>query len=358
MKWPKGRLVLALCLGTLMVQACTVERTVGRTEDGDWASPQRAYRIPIALDTEPFEGLADVPVLLRLPKAVFGGVETSPDGADLDLRSADTGEALAFEVDTWTSEGESLLWVHGLADGPDGETEGAQPTVAHLYFGTTDDPGGASQSGERVFGDDYLAVHHLSAPPFEDSSPSGSALSDSGSSATEGLFGTARRFGPGGAKMALSTAAFPDAAEPVTVCMWVRPSRSISGFQSIFGYGTPPRVLQEHAGEVWLRSGDDITIARDALTVDTWTHLCAAIQTDNIDLYTNGALAAENSSDGYGAANGPASIGQVMGFDSGFEGDIDEIRITGSFASAARVGQEYRAMVESWLVPQVLETRP
>ena len=57
--------------------------------------------------------LSDFPLLVRLSTAISGfdyGDFQGTDGSDLHFEDA-SGNALAYEVDTWNPQGESLVWV-------------------------------------------------------------------------------------------------------------------------------------------------------------------------------------------------------------------------------------------------------
>ncbi len=128
----------------------------------DWT--RYAKKFSVTFSGAPAAALHNFPVLVRLS-------EGSPSGfsyADClranggDLRFADSGgKLLASEVDTWNTNGESLVWVKvpSLAAG----------TRIKAYYGWSAAP---AVDGSKVWDGDYVGVWHLGEPalPLAESS--------------------------------------------------------------------------------------------------------------------------------------------------------------------------------------------
>src|SRR5690606_8594121 len=124
-----------------------------------WASTPHTHRLPITFSATAGDVAEDVPMLVRIPADAFATLDTLPGADELDLRASDTGTQIPFDIDTWDPEGESLLWIRW-------PTLPEPGPVGHLYFGGTPE---TLPTGE-VFPEPFLAVHHMSGPPFVDAS--------------------------------------------------------------------------------------------------------------------------------------------------------------------------------------------
>ena len=127
----------------------------------DWT--RYAKQFAVTFSGAPAAPLQDFPVLVRLSEGLPVGFSYADclraNGGD--LRFADAGgNLLASEVDTWNTNGESLVWVKvpSLAEG----------TRIKAYYGWGNAP---AVDGAKVWDDDYVGVWHLgeSALPLAES---------------------------------------------------------------------------------------------------------------------------------------------------------------------------------------------
>ena len=324
----------------------------------DWGRYARQFSVTFS--GAPAAALADFPVLVRLS-------EGSPVGfsyADClranggDLRFADAGgNLLPSEVDTWNTNGESLVWVKvpSLAAG----------TRIKAYYGW----GGApAVDGSKVWDGDYVGVWHLgeSALPLRESSgvstPFGvsSNLAAAAFSAV-GEIGGAVDFTKteGGTRPWLSAEDDDDldGFGSFTVEVWTKRS-STSGNKFVLSKREPGSsevsysVFQTGGGVGALGiSTDGSTTANIlaggnsgmSLTWDQWSHQAyvrdvAAMKAFG---YVNGNQTGEpalNSSDRIYAGSAKLYLGnQTSGRPEAFNGLADEVRISRVARSAAWV---------------------
>lgn len=248
---------------------------------------------------------------------------------------------MPLEVDSIEPDGDILLWIAVPTDSEPG-------VVGHVVVRDQ-----VPNVVSTPFGEPYFAVHHMNMVPFEDASSGGSVLADQGTEETLGRVGQAREV-VRDSVMLLSTDAFSEQAVPLTVSMWMRPARTISGFQSVFGYGSPERTIQEHGAGIWYRMSDDSVYVRDVAVVGEWLRVAVAVEADRARRYVNGVLASEGDGS-FSTRPSLAAFGRLEDVDQHDEGAIDEFRIRARADSTERIRAEYQAMTEPWLS---FEARP
>ena len=135
----------------------------------DWG--RYAKQFSVTFSGAPAAPLQDFPVLVRLSEGSPSGFSYADclRGNGGDLRFADSGgNLLASEVDTWNTNGESLVWVKvpSLAAG----------TRIKAYYGWSAAP---AVDGSKVWDGDYVGVWHLGEPalPLAESSGVGTPFS-------------------------------------------------------------------------------------------------------------------------------------------------------------------------------------
>ncbi len=125
--------------------------------DNDWA--KYTHKFPVTFENYAGAALTDFPVLVRISESSISGFDYDdclrPNGAD--LRFADEGgNLLASEVDTWNTNGTSLVWVKV-------PTLNAS-TKLTAYYGWASGP--LSDSAE-VWDTDYKAVWHMNGTALQ-----------------------------------------------------------------------------------------------------------------------------------------------------------------------------------------------
>ncbi len=132
-----------------------------------FATPRKAVDFTVSGYTGA-STLANFPVLVRIsPERIsgFSYADCAADGADIAFTDAN-GNALAREIDTWDTTGESLVWVRvpSLANG-------TVITMTYTDPSVTAQP--ASQTDGSVWSAGYAGVWHMNSSSPADASASG-----------------------------------------------------------------------------------------------------------------------------------------------------------------------------------------
>lgn len=160
--------------------------------------------------------LADFPLCVRFPASL----NLPADASGLRFLAAD-GRSLAFEIETWDPDGESVAWVKlpALAQGTKISAVWGRPFAAR---------GGAHDTAVWA-ASDYAAVWHLASSA--DSSPHGRDFTvDTLSTAVSGVTGGARDFaGASGRHMTCADShLLEDIAGAFTISGWIRRTTDLS----------------------------------------------------------------------------------------------------------------------------------
>jgi biopolymer transport protein ExbB len=259
--------------------------------------------------------LSPQPVLLRLHAGNFDFKTAKPDGSDLRVMAADDRTPLPFQVEFWDAKAEvGLIWVR-LA-----EVSSASPTSLYVYSGNAKaTPGG---DAARVFGQDLLTWHFADQGAPQDASGHHNAGSAGGGRTPSGIIGPALRT-DGRAAVGLPPAfVWPGAG---TLSLWVRTEAVQSGTL----FEAPGAIrLGLDGGRLTLAAAGQSAAAGEPLTPGTWTHVAVVFEANRTELFINGKSAAKLDV-GAKAAQGQAVLAQ------GFQGLIDEVRITQAVATPA-----------------------
>ncbi len=340
------------------------------------------------------EPLSGFPVLVRI-------AETSPSGFSYDdLQSKSTGDDIAFvdmdgagipfEIDTWNTNGTSLVWVRLPS-----MTNGTQFVMCW----------GSASSGKAVCNanpwSDYTGVWHMGEETtgittIHDSTTNaldGTSVATS-SSKTDGKVGRARFITSNTnnksgkpydsgvtvdmtddpAKLAVVDAIVPE----FTASFWVRPQNNAQWWYFITrkaadlnpGWGLQNGAEGNTASfKVFRAYGSTETDSQcmnltgvNGLAKGTWTKIDAVWMADKaFKLYVNGALAkegtlvnaAENGNQtklGIGGSMAPPPLDQNLGDNHkngrGVYGDMDEVRLAAGAATADRIAADYATQTD------------
>ncbi len=108
------------------------------------------------------EEYVPIPLFLTSDRVDYGAIRR--DGLDIEISEATTGERLPFEIESWDSEGRSILWVRVPRVDP-----GDDGALLRLTYGRWDAP--EEYTPQEVWSNGYVAVYHFAegVPPFRDS---------------------------------------------------------------------------------------------------------------------------------------------------------------------------------------------
>lgn len=321
-----------------------------------WFDDMFAARRPISIGNPTMSRLDGFPVPVRLPPLGQGATE---DGSGIAVVADDHQTALPFEIETWRTDGESLLWVR-----VDLEISFNRVWIYYDTFAVVnnDDPGSTFV--------DYHAAYHFRAG-WGASDPVASATAapplvpdklESTTSAVAGAFGSgvAITQNASGHFDALDELFTVDDGEALMIEMWFKTGpASGDGFFALYdsqvecrGYSL--KLIGQTAGSLTadtnrLRArfvadpgnancdafASDVQTVPDLVTGGTWTHVAQVIDRGSGThlLVVNGAEIGTVSGVATNGATSDAGFRLANDFelDAGvqyFDGDIDELRIS------------------------------
>jgi autotransporter-associated beta strand protein len=283
--------------------------------------------------------VSNFPLLVRLNSSNFNFAQAQSDGRDIRFTTA-AGAALPYQIEQWdTVGGRATVWVRI----PTITGNSTQEII--MYWGKSGVP--PVSSGSSVFNstNGYASVHHMGdtlADVIGTTTPT-----NSGTTATHGLIGRARRFTAGqGVQCGTAINGLPTGSGPFSTGVWIR---STTSGTDILGWGlnqssqkkvvmqlvSPPRINLD----CWF-GGANVT-GSASIPLSEWTHVVHTFQSTGTRLYVNGVLDASNT-------GGTMQLQSSSRFDIGgwsgafnFVGDIDEVCVSNVVRSANWVKLEY-----------------
>ncbi len=297
--------------------------------------------------------LYDMPVLVTLDASRIDYAATQPKGADLRFIDAD-GQTLAYEIETWTPGGTSLVWVRAPRI-----DMGATSEFMWMYYGDPD--ASDAQDPHSVWSSSYEAVYHLGDTSVTDSSPHGRDATDHGTIIAPGKLGMARAFDP--AASAFLDTGYNANLNQFTIEAWVKGDAPPSTTGNISAFVSRENNYQlnwdhfdpSYAGAATLRVGSSYPVASfGTITAGAWTWLCMTWDGATLRAYQNGQVSGtDTSANGNPSGdNTTAKIGRDGSDSNGgayFSGAIDEVRIVSYPHSPAWMDAQYRSMTDTFL---------
>jgi len=298
--------------------------------------------VEVATATWILRGLGDE-VALKALKALLGA---SPPGARLravralrELKAAAVEPLLGALDDPDAAVRQSVVEALARTPGP----EVKQALTARLAA----EPDASVRTAiERLLKEAYPPAEAAAWWSFDDQNPTIARDVTGGGSDGEvrrctpvpGKVGAALKFGEGSCVSLGRVPKLPMANQPLTVMAWVKPDAErgvvVARGGAFCGYSlylldgvAKFGIHREQDGPTHVAAGRE-PVGRD------WVHLAGVIQSDRIELYVNGKLAAQTKTDGLMPGN--AGQGMEIGGDLGnspveitdsFNGIIDEIKV-------------------------------
>ena len=276
----------------------------------------------------------DFPVLVRLDRDWFDFGTASADGRD--VRFAEGGVALAHEIERWdAAAGVAEVWVRVPI------IKGNAVKEIRMYWGKEGVESGAD--GRAVFNETngYASVLHLADPGAD--AAGGTKPKDEGTTPTGGVVGGARHFAERkGIFGGEGITGFPSGTGPMTTQAWFRAERANGTVLAwgeekrpckvMFNFLSPPRMaIQCYFADVE---------AKTPLTTGEWYHVVHTYAEKDSRVYINGVLD--------GASEPVLDLPKTSRFwvggwygNYGFEGDVDEVRISRVVRSPEWIRLEY-----------------
>ena len=319
----------------------------------DWWNAGWGHRRLVTIDTSKLSKslmgypLAGFPVLVKLTPQTINYAAVKSDGSDLRFVLPDQTTVLPYDIDTFASNGTSLIWVRIPA-----LAATAVQTLFVYHGNATATP---SASGADVFADSHVSVHHLGAD-YTDVTGHAHTGTPTGSPgiATGSPLGGARQFDGSSDYVTLAGEASYDFTTTLTVSAWIRIAGFDVVYQAIVTKGdTAWRIQRENATRhlgFGTTSGTAFDNVEGKTTVDNdqWHHAAIVydgakklVYVDGVeDATKNYALTLDQNDEavaiGRNSESPPTLGGQRL-----WKGDLDEIRISSVARAPAWIGAEY-----------------
>jgi biopolymer transport protein ExbB len=285
-----------------------------------WWNDAWAYRKKITFDTtaagaDAKQGLAEVPVLVRLHSGNFVFLDAVEGGADLRFVAADEKTPLRHHIEQWDAVNQlAFVWVRVPA-------VAAASNADHiwLYYGNKE--ARAEDDPKQRYDTGQVLVLHFAEPAdsFKDASPFAHPVAARGATAQEqGPIGRAAAFNGSASVVAAATPTLASGAQGLTLSAWVR----IAGPQGRAQLVTQQDVSLEIAGSrPLLKAGAAVATATQDLAPNRWYHVAGTVSGGKAMLFVDGRAAAE------AATQVVATAGEVI-VGAGLQGDLDEVQVS------------------------------
>ena len=296
--------------------------------NGDW-SGRKAITLNTAADgAETREGLANVPILVRLHTGNFDFLAAKPDGSDLRIIDGDDKTPLRFHLDKFDSTNQlALVWVQVPKLQPGSKTQ-----KIWLYYGNEEAPAAGDAKGS--YDTSQIGVWHFeeSAGAPQDSTGYANHAREFAGKHVPGAIGGAVGF-DGETTLAIpaSSSLKVGPAAGFTFSAWVRVSQPgqnsvlfsrVDGNKSVvLGLQQGKLVASLDDGGVNLASAPPVD-----LPADGWFHVALSVGEETA-LYVNGQKVAGSP------ARSPEMNGELL-VGRGFHGEMDELELSNVARSA------------------------
>ena len=316
----------------------------------DPAASYRSFTATVDWDGEPVE---NVPVLLRISESAINGFRyVDVTESRFEILDED-GHLLPYEIDTWNTDGESLVWIL-LPDYHDGATF----TVRYgASFANTPIP------STNIWAE-YKGVWHMNSVDPADSTANGfnGTHKTRNLSVVNGAIGSAVNVPRSNNADGISCGkVIPNSelTDGFTVEGWCRPTQygSMGDGAAMFGKNAFISVRIKDATHVTVttpgKADHPIDLASGVLpAVGEWWHFAVTFKmntaNDGLNFYVNGQLA---YSRGAGDINEKVQATELFlgrnQWEQPFKGDIDEMRLSAGIRSANEIAAEYHAMADA-----------
>ncbi len=319
---------------------------------GDWWNSLWTRRLKLTLDNSgQAENLSDFQLLVALNGTRLTYADAQANGADVRFTDA-AGNPLSYEIESWNPAGTSYLWVRV----PQIAASSSSGYI-YLYYGN---PGAAAGANAAAVWAGYGGVWHLNGGGADASSNANHGTAVNTTTAA-GAIGNALNFN--------GSSSYVDVLNPVGLSItgtltgeaWIRVGnvanqgnprvydKKSSPWTSAAGYTLEYKPGQRNITE--LGSGSDLLRA-EPITANTAWHYVAAVHLGNGSgrIYQDGVDITTDSTVGQLVADGTRfRIGQQTWGGEGWNGGIDEVRISASARSAAWIRAQNLSMRDTFI---------
>ena len=325
---------------------------------------KKYVEVTLSTDLASSEITTGIPALVKLSESTIAGFDyddfSLANGGDM-MFVDENGVAVPHEIETWNTDGESLVWVKLPST--------AENTKVFMYYGNG---ATSSEEAENVW-TDYVGIWHLNeaSGDAQDSTGHGLTAVPTGANSAADSTGAVCRVGFGrqmasamGNKSYLSVAdnALLDCGDTLTFSGWFKAIATYPNYgmryvsrKTVYtaedGWEAEARYsdnVDYSATEVSARgagSGDHWVTVPDVRT--NWLHLALVYHGTKVTFYANGQLVKDYEMSGKTATDNdnPLAFGNnSAGNEANWVGFMDELRLSADSRSADYVLAEYNAM--------------
>ncbi|MBQ2282482.1 MAG: LamG domain-containing protein [Kiritimatiellae bacterium] len=304
-------------------------------------SGYKYFKASISYDGATIENM---PVLLRLSEKNILGFSYS-DVVNKSFKIFDKEKnILPYEIDTWSEEGESTIWVKvpNFSNGQILEVRYGLDYTSNVEM-------------ESVW-ENYISVWHLEDVNTEDRASDYDGVGNGNLTVTEdGKIGKAVIF-PGTDNSSIycgATLPNSELKDGFTVEGWIKPD-TYSGNRAVFGKKDFISIRTAYSNTIVVTTPgkDDYKLSSLPIpTVNEWWHMAVTFTqntTSGLKLYINGVLVKSMNTKSINNTTDPTDmwIGGNQ-WSQIFSGHIDEVRLMNSVASADYLAAEYAVMADA-----------
>jgi biopolymer transport protein ExbB len=286
---------------------------------GDWP-----HKSKVAIDTTPTgaeikEGLARLPLALRLHTGNFAFAEAKPDGSDLRVTAADGKTLLPFQIESYDAANElAVIWVQLPKLVPNFRGD-----AFTLHWGNPKST--APDNSRGAYDASQIFVLHFSEKD-QPRDASGNANHPRESSARLGAIGPLAGAATFDGESRLVIPASPSlkltAGGGFTFTAWLKAADAGSGRLLAIGSGPSALSIDLVSGQPVVSQGKEKATATAALKPGTWQHLAVTAGGGRVNFFIDGKdVGGGNLLLGEVAAE--AIVGQK------YRGDFDEVTLAG-----------------------------
>jgi len=334
--------------------------SVAGAGDGGTPGGEHTIDVPGTVPTSPrkvvfnnanvIANLDDFPVLVPIAGQVDYSKIVDPR-KDLRFEDPTDGATLSYEVETWTPNGESLVWVKVPRIKPF-----PAPAFILLHFGPNE-----STAEPAAVWSDYEQVNHFAANPDDSTSHDHDAMTVVGATPVAGYLGNAMTFSAGTDRVTFAGTVF-DGWDEGSLEMWIRPVYSSGN-----NFVAEPRVISNagalQLGRFYLDSTTALVLQIDAkwqgsahseihpdLPFNMWTQVTWTYDESMWRTYRNGQPAQMDEVGNHDFAASPSPL--VIGDDGSSNAahmQIDELRISQKRRSADWIRAQQASMTRNFV---------
>ena len=325
---------------------------------------KKYVEVTLSTDLATSEITTGVPALVKLSESTIAGFDyddfSLSNGRDM-MFVDENGVAVPHEVDTWNTDGESLVWVKLPST--------ATNTKVFMYYGN----GGVSSEEAAEIWTDYVGIWHLNEANGEakDSTGHGLTAVPTGANSEADSTGAVCRVGFGrqmasakGNKSYLSVAdsALLDCGNSLTFSGWFKAIDTFPNYS--MRYVSRKTVYTDEDGwEAEARYSSNVDYSATQVSArgsgegdhwvtvpdvrENWLHLALVYKGTSVSFYANGNLVKVYEMSGATAKDNdnPLAFGNnAAGNEANWVGFMDELRLSADPLSADYVLAEYKAM--------------